>query len=105
MQKEDLISFSRTRDFKNEFIEALSIADKVYLTEIDSNRETQQEYPNITSNIIVNEIENAEIISEETIDKLSNEIDSVVCFMSCAHIDNLIKSFKTLLVNISNTKE
>ena len=98
-------TFSRTRDFKNEFIEALSIADKVYLTEIDSNRETQQEYPNITSNIIVNEIENAEIISEETIDKLSNEIDSVVCFMSCAHIDNLIKSFKTLLVNISNTKE
>ena len=98
-------TYSRTRDFKNEFIEALSIADKVFLTEIDSNRETQQEYPGVTSNIITDEIENAEIISEETIDKLSNEIDSVVCFMSCAHIDHLIKSFKTLLIRITNKNE
>ena len=77
----------------------------MFLTEIDSNRETQQEYPGVTSNIITDEIENAEIISEETIDKLSNEIDSVVCFMSCAHIDHLIKSFKTLLIRITNKNE
>ena len=59
-------TYSRTKDFKNEFVEALSIADKVYMTEIDSNREKQSDYPGVTSNLILDEIEGGEIISEET---------------------------------------
>lgn len=90
-------TYSRTKDFKEEFIEAFSIADKTYLTEIDCNRERQEDYPGITSHIIVDNLKNGEMINLDTIDKLKEEKDSVVCFMSCAYVDKLIDSFKSLI--------
>mgnify|MGYP001861106580 FL=1 len=90
-------TYSRTKDFKNEFVEAFNIADKTYLTEIDCNRESQEDYPGITSHIIVDNLKNGDMISIDTIDKLKDEKDSVVCFMSCAYVDNLIDSFKNLI--------
>ena len=90
-------TYSRTKDFKNEFVEAFNIADKTYLTEIDCNRERQEDYPGITSHIIVDNLKNGDMISMDTIDKLKKEKDSVVCFMSCAYVDNLIDSFKNLI--------
>jgi UDP-N-acetylmuramate--alanine ligase len=87
-------TYSRVKDFPNEFVDALSVADKVYLTEIESNREKQSDYPGITSNIILDKIDNAEIISPDTISKLDNELDSVICFMSCAHVSDLISALK-----------
>ena len=92
-------TYSRTRDFKDEFVSALSIADKVFLTEIDCNRETQEEYPGVTSHMIIDEIKDAEIIDEDSINKLSNELNSVICFMSCAYVDHLINALKKLIVN------
>ena len=90
-------TYSRTKDFKNQFVESLSIADKVYLTEIDSNREKQEEYPGVTSHLILDEIKNSELISEETIDKLKDEKESVICFMSCAYVNHLIDGLKEVL--------
>lgn len=90
-------TYSRTKDFKEEFIDAFSIADKTYLTEIDCNRECQEDYPGITSHIIVDNLKNAEMINLDSIDKLKDEKDSVVCFMSCAYVDKLIDSFKNLI--------
>ena len=90
-------TYSRTKDFKEEFIDAFSIADKTYLTDIDCNRERQEDYPGITSHIVVDNLKNAEMISIDTIDKLKEEKDSVVCFMSCAYVDKLIDSFKNLI--------
>ena len=90
-------TYSRTKDFKTEFVEAFNIADKTYLTEIDCNRERQEDYPGITSHLIVDNLKNGDMISMDTIDKLKKEKDSVVCFMSCAYVDNLIDSFKNLI--------
>ena len=90
-------TYSRTKDFKNEFIEAFNIADKTYLTEIDCNRERQEDYPGIMSHIIVDNLKNGDMISIDTIDKLKEEKDSVICFMSCAYVDKLIDSFKNLI--------
>ena len=90
-------TYSRTKDFKDEFITALSKADKVYLTEIDCNREKQEDYPGITSKLIIDGIENAEQISEDTISKLKNETDSVICFMSCAYVNRLIDALKNII--------
>ena len=87
-------TYSRTKDFKDEFIEAFSIADKTYLTEIDCNRERQEDYPGVTSHIIIDKLKNGEMISLDTIEKLK---DAVVCFMSCAYVDKLIDSFKNLI--------
>ncbi len=90
-------TYSRTRDFKDDFIQAFQVADKTYLTEIDCNRENPLDYPGITSHIIIDELPNAEIISEETIDKLLPEKDSIICFMGCAYVDGLINAFKKVL--------
>ncbi len=90
-------TYSRTRDFKAEFIEALEVADKVYLTEIDCNREKPEDYPGITSHIITDEIPNSEIISTANIDKLLKEKGSVVCFMGCAYVDGILNAFKKII--------
>lgn len=95
-------TYSRTKDFTDQFVDALQVADKVYLTDIDCNRENPEDYPGVTSRLITDRIEGAEIISEDTIDKLSNELNSVICFMSCAYVDKLINNLKEL---IQNTKE
>lgn len=90
-------TYSRTKDFKDEFVEALSRADKVYLTEIDCNREKQSDYPGVSSSMITDKIDGAEIISEANLGSLAMETNSVVCFMSCAYVDHLIESFKRVI--------
>lgn len=96
-------TYSRTRDFADEFVDALNIADMTYLTEIDCNRENPEDYPGVNSSMIVERLNHGDIISEETIGKLVNDLDSVVCFMSCAYVDKLIDKFKELVV--ANTEE
>lgn len=92
-------TYSRTKDFKNEFIEAFKIADKAYLTEIDCNREKQEDYPGITSHLITDNLKDSEIVSVDTMDKLKNETSSVVCFMGCAYVDGLISAYKKVIEN------
>ena len=90
-------TYSRTKDFKNEFIDAFKVADKAYLTEIDCNRERQEDYPGITSHIITDNLKDSEIISVDAMDKLKDETSSVVCFMGCAYVDGLIKAYKDVI--------
>ncbi len=90
-------TYSRTKDFTNEFIDALQVADKVFLTEIDSNREKQEDYPGVNSSLITGKIEGAEIISENDLKDLKNYKDSVICFMSCASVSHLIDKVKEVL--------
>ena len=90
-------TYSRTKDFTKEFIDAFNVADMTYLTEIDCNRERQEDYPGVTSHIIIDKLNNGDIISDDTISKLSDEKDSVVCFMGCAYVDSLIEGFKKLM--------
>ena len=90
-------TYSRTKDFTEEFIDAFNVADMTYLTEIDCNRERQEDYPGVTSHIIIDKLNNGDIISDETISKLRDEKDSVVCFMGCAYVDSLIEGFKKLM--------
>ena len=85
-------TYSRTRDFKDDFIAALNVADKAYLTEIDCNREFPIDYPGVTSKIIIDGLRDGELISEDTMDKLENELDSVICVMSCASVSHLLEA-------------
>ncbi len=89
-------TYSRTKDFTKEFIDSLNIADKVYITEIDSNREKQEDYPGISSKMILDGLKNGEMIDEESVDKLLNHKDSVIVFMSCASIAHI----KEKLINL-----
>jgi len=90
-------TYSRTEAFPKEFANALNVADKAYLTEIDCNREKASDYPGVSSKIILNQLKNGEMISEETIDKLLTHKNAVVCFMSCASIAHLKDGYEDLL--------
>ena len=90
-------TYSRTKDFTNEFIDALQVADKVYMTEVMANREKQEDYPGVGSHMIADNIPNSEMVEEETIDKLLKEKGNVVAFMGCADNSHLISGFKELL--------
>ena len=91
-------TYSRTRDFKDDFIKSLDVADKAFLTEIDCNREYPADYPGVTSHIIIDGLRDGDIISEDTIDKLGDELDSVICFMGCAYVDGLINALKEYII-------
>ncbi len=93
-------TYSRTKDFTEQFIDALSVADRVFLTEIDSNREKQEDYPGVSSQLILDGIEGSQLISEDTIELLSDELTSVICFMSCAYVDGLIQKLKELISRV-----
>ena len=95
-------TYSRTRDFKDDFVEALNVADKAFLTEIDCNREYAVDYPGVSSKLIISELRDGDIISEDTINKLEDELSSVICFMGCAYVDSLIKSLKELINSKGN---
>lgn len=92
-------TYSRTRDFLSEFVEALQVADRVFLTEIDCNREKQEDYPGVSSHLILNQIPDSDIIDGDSISKLAPELNSVICFMSCAYIDDLITKLKEFIAN------
>ena len=90
-------TYSRTEALFNDFIKALSLYDKAYITDINCNRERQEDYPNINSDKLIKEIAKAEKISLESIDKLKEYHGTVICFMSCADISPLVEKTKELL--------
>ncbi|MBQ9182128.1 MAG: UDP-N-acetylmuramate--L-alanine ligase [Bacilli bacterium] len=95
-------TYSRTKDFYNEFASALNIADYQFLTEIDCNRETQEEYPNVSSKLIFDNLKNGEMIDEESVDKLLQFKDSVIVFMSCASVSHLIENYKSKKTKVNS---
>ena len=90
-------TYSRTAAFVKDFADSLSIADKVFMTEIDCNREKQEDYPGITSNLVLDNIKNGEIIDEDSVSKLLQYKNAVICFMSCASISHLKDKYEELL--------
>ena len=96
-------TYSRTKDFTNEFVDALSVADKVFLTEIESNREKQEDYPNVTSHLITDKIKNSEIIDEKDTEIIKKYKDTVICIMSCASVSHLIDNIKETLGSLSSS--
>ena len=90
-------TYSRTKDFTDEFVKAFNIADKAYLTDIDANREDPKDYPGITSYTIIDKLNNGDIISIDEINKLKDNKNDVVCFMGCAYVDGILNAYKDLL--------
>ena len=91
-------TFSRTEALYKDYADALNVADKAYVTDIFSDRETQEEYPNVTPMLIVNELRNGEHLKIGGIDKLidSNYTEcinpllkhknAVIVFMGCKEV-------------------
>lgn len=90
-------TYSRTQAFTKEFAEALKIADKAYMTEIDCNREKDSDYPGVCSQMVLENVPNGELIDDDSINKLLEYKNAVVCFMSCASISHLKDKYESLL--------
>ncbi len=89
-------TYSRTEALFDDFVKSLSLYDKAYITEINCDRENREDYPNISSSKLIEKIPNSELISLETIDKLKEYDDIVLCFMSCAYISPMVEKAKEM---------
>lgn len=87
-------TISRTKAFYKDFAEVLKNADKVYVTDIEPAREKFEDYPGVTSDLIINEIPGAEHISAEEISKLYKHKNAVIPFMGCKDPTWLIDAYK-----------
>ena len=89
-------TYSRTEALFDDFVKSLSLFDKAYVMDISCDRERAEDYPNISSERLVEKIPNSEMISLDTIDKLDNYHNCVICFMSCANISKMIDKYKDM---------
>ena len=90
-------TYSRTKELYKDFITALDLADKAYVTDITCDRELPSEFPGVTSDLIINGLKNGEYISDDTIDKLLKHKNAVLLFMSCKDIYTMKGNFEKLL--------
>ena len=86
-------TYSRTKEFPKEFGDALNVADYIYVTEVDSNREKQEDYPGVSSKMIIDNTKNGKIIDENDISSLLEYEKPVICMMSCASITHLKENY------------
>ena len=87
-------TYSRTEALFDDFVKALKVYNKAYIMDIKCDREKQEDYPNISSDKLIEKIPGSEKISLDTVNKLDDHKNSVFCFMSCANISPLIDKFK-----------
>jgi len=90
-------TYSRTKELYKDFIEALNLADKAYVTDITCDRELPSEFPGVTSDLIIDGLNNGEHIGDETIEKLLKHNNAVLLFMSCKDIYTMKGNFEKLL--------
>ena len=91
--------YSRTRDFAPEFAEALSTADEVILCEIYPARELP--IPGVTSEIILNDIKNADKTlcqRKDLLDLIKNRNFDILMTLGAADINVLLEDIKEILL-------
>lgn len=92
-------TYSRTEALMDDFVSAMTKADKAYVMDIHCDRERQEDYPNVSSDTIIERVPNCEKVSIETCDKLLRHENAVICFMSCTNIYKLEDEFERLITN------
>ncbi len=90
-------TYSRTKELYKDFINALDLADKAYVTDITCDRELPTEFPGVTSDLIIDGLKNGEHIGDDSIDKLLKHKNAVLLFMSCKDIYTMKGNFEKLL--------
>lgn len=90
-------TFSRTKEFASDLAETMNLADYSYVLDIHPAREKQEDYPDVTSNIIVKELKHGELISMDDSEKIAKHKNSVILFMSPNDISKLENEVKEKL--------
>ncbi|MEG0025979.1 MAG: UDP-N-acetylmuramate--L-alanine ligase [Bacilli bacterium] len=93
-------TFTRTQEFSAILAEVLNQTDACYIKDIFSAREKQEDYPNVTSKLIIDQLDNGFHINDDEVYKLYPYKDNVIVFMSPKQMTkletNLINYLKSL---------
>lgn len=90
-------TFSRTKEFMLDLVQVFNKADATYLLDIHPAREKQEDYPDITSNIIIDKLNNGYHINIDEASKLADYDNTVFACMSPNDISKLEKDLEELL--------
>lgn len=90
-------TFTRTEEFASDIANALNLVDKAFVLDIHPAREIQEDYPNVTSDLIIKNLTNGEHININESSKLYKEKDAVYIFMSPNDISELENGLKEAL--------
>ena len=82
-------TFSRTKEFANDLANALNETNAAYIMDIHPAREKQDDYPDITKDIIINKLNNGHKININEANKLAIYDNAVFIFMSPNDISKL----------------
>ena len=94
-------TFTRTKEFASDLANVLNKIDYAYILDVYSAREKQEDHPDVTSDLIINELEHGENISNDTWDKLKKHENSVVIFMSPKEISVIMNNYKEYLESVN----
>ncbi|MDW4462543.1 UDP-N-acetylmuramate--L-alanine ligase [Staphylococcus saprophyticus] len=84
-------TFSRTQAFLGEFAECLSLADKTFLCEIFGS--IRENSGNLTIQDLVQRIDGATLIDEESVNALEQYSDAVILFMGAGDIQKIQRAY------------
>ena len=90
-------TFSRTKEFADDLVEEFNAVDYTYILDIHPARERQEDYPDITSNIIIDKLNNGHHINIDEASKLVKKDNTVYIFMSPNDISKLEEDLKEIL--------
>ena len=92
-------TFSRVSEFALEFANALNLADKAFVMDINYDREKPSDYPGINAYTIIDKLDNGDYIELGMAKKLLEYENAVILFMSSKEIYLLEDEYKNLLLN------
>ena len=88
-------TFTRTKEFASDLAEAFSEVDEAYIMDIHPAREKQEDYPDVTKNIIIDKLTNGHSLTITDADVLNKYDNAIFIFMSPNDVsqleDDLIK--------------
>ncbi len=91
-------TFSRTLEFAHDLVKVFKEADWSYVLPIHPAREKQEDYPKVTSNLIVDALETSSLISLSDAEVLAQYDNTVFAFMSPNDISLLENDLKKILI-------
>ncbi len=95
-------TFTRTKEFADDLANILNQVDHTYIMDIHPSREKQEDYPDVTSKIIIDKLNNGEHLDINEANKLLKHKGSVILFMSPNDISVLENDLKKLIEDDKN---
>ena len=93
-------TFSRTEEFADDIVKVLDKADEAFVLNVFPAREKQEDYPNVTSKLLTDQMKNASVIDDDNWEILKKYNDAVVIFMSPKEIKTIMSNYKEYLKSL-----